>query len=105
MSNPEDKNQTRTTELGAYPRLEAAVEAMLGRVEGLRSDLQVARSKASDTKELLRKFTSGEEDPTRLMTRLQRLETENKVLLERLQKGREGVDRLLARIRFLEEQG
>lgn len=104
MSNPEDRKTSGTPDLGAFPRLEAAVDATLARVEGLRADLKVARRQASDTKELLRKFTDGEEDPSRLMTRLKRLEEENKVLLERLQKGREGVERLLARIRFLEEK-
>jgi CHASE3 domain sensor protein len=56
-------------------------------------------------RELLRKFTEGEEDPARLMTRLRTLESGNQELLDRLQKGKGGVDRLLARIRFLEEQG
>jgi hypothetical protein len=55
--------------------------------------------------QLLQKFTEGEEEPTRLLTRLRTLEEENQELLERMKKGKEGVERLLARIRFLEEQG
>ena len=105
MSNPEDRNRTSAADMGTFPRLEAAVEAMVGRVEGLRAELQVARSQASATNDLLRSFTAGEEDPSLLMTRLLSLEAENKLLLERLQEGRKGVERLLARIRFLEDRG
>ena len=56
-------------------------------------------------KELLRRFTEGEEEPTRLLSRLSDLEAQNQELLNRLKTGKEGVERLLARIRFLEEQG
>jgi len=96
--------QSGTPDLEAFPRLEAAVDATLGRMEALRADLHVTRKQAAAGKDLLRKFTDGEEDPSRLMARVQRLEGENKVLLERLQQGKEGVERLLARIRFLEEK-
>ena len=105
MSKPEHKKQADTPDLEAYSNLETAVEATIARIEGLQADLQKAKSQASDMEGLLRKFTVGEEEPARLIARLQRLEEENKVLLERLQSGREGVERLLARIRFLEEQG
>jgi hypothetical protein len=40
-----------------------------------------------------------------MLTRLEKLESENQDLLFRVEKGKEGVERLLARIRFLEEQG
>ena len=102
MSNPEDRNRTSAPELS---RLEAAVEAMVDRIEGLRAELKVARSQASATNDLLRSFTAGEEDPSQLVTRLQSLEAKNALFLERLQEGKKGVDRLLARIRFLEDQG
>ncbi len=105
MSKPEDKKKADTPDLEAYSHLETAVEATIARVEGLQADLEKAKSQASDMEGLLRKFTDGEESPTHLIARLQRLEEENKVLLERLQGGRDGVERLLARIRFLEEQG
>ena len=105
MSKQEDDRPGPSPDIEAFNRLEGAVDSALSRLEGLRADLQVSRKKAGEMETLLRKFTGGEEDPSSLMSRLQRLEDENGVLTERLRKGREGVQRLLARIRFLEEQG
>lgn len=105
MSKPEDKTSGRSWDQEAFDRLEAAVEAALARVEALRSELRTSKEKATEMEALLRKFTGGEEDPSSLLSRLQRLEDENGVLTERLRKGRDGVQRILARIRFLEEQG
>lgn len=105
MSRPEDKHSGSPPDLEAFTRLESAVGAALARVDGLKSDLRVTRARAAEMEILLRKFTGGEEDPSSLLSRLQRLEDENGVLTERLRKGRDGIQRLLARIRFLEEQG
>jgi len=105
VSKPEDKSPKGSSDIEAFDRLEAAVEAALTRVEGLKGELRTARARAGEMQTLLKKFTGGEEDPSQLLSRLQRLEDENGVLTERLRKGRDGVQRLLARIRFLGEQG
>ena len=105
MSKPEDKNPVRSWDQEAFERLEAAAEAALARLETLKGELRTSTAKAAEMETLLRKFTGGEEDPSDLLSRLQRLEDENGVLTERLRKGRDGIQRLLARIRFLEEQG
>lgn len=105
MSNGEARSQTGPPDLQALARLEEAVEATLSRLGALEADLKESRRQASEMEEVLRKFTGGEEDPSQMVSRLHRLEKENKMLLDRMQKGREGVERLLARIRFLEEQG
>jgi predicted nuclease with TOPRIM domain len=105
VSKPEDKSPGRSWDQEAFDRLEAAIEVALTRVEKLRAELRTSKEKAAEMETLLRKFTGGEEDPSSLLSRLQRLEDENGVLTERLRKGRDGVQRLLARIRFLEEQG
>jgi hypothetical protein len=105
VSKQEDSQQQGFSEVEAFDRLEAAVDAALARVERLQGELGAARAQAGEMQTLLRKFTGGEEDPAQLLSRLQRLEDENGVLTERLRKGREGVQKLLARIRFLEEQG
>lgn len=105
VSKPEDKNSGRSWDQEAFDRLETAVEAALTRIETLQSELRTSREKSVEMETLLRKFTGGEEAPSSLLSRLQRLEDENGVLTERLRKGRDGVQRLLARIRFLEEQG
>jgi predicted nuclease with TOPRIM domain len=77
----------------------------VAQLKDLRHRLDQAQEEGQETKELLRKFTQGEEDPARLINRLKQLEAENEELLERLKRGKVGVERLLARIRFLEEQG
>ena len=105
MSRPEDKNPVRSWDQEAFDRLEAAAEAASARLESLKVELRTSAAKAAEMETLLRKFTGGEEDPSDLLSRLQRLEDENGVLTERLRKGRDGIQRLLARIRFLEEQG
>ena len=102
MSNPEDN--TKATQSEALESLEEAVLKATEQLRELRSRLEGAEAEGREAKELLRQFTEGEEDPTRLRSRLNELESENQELLLRLGKGKEGVDRLLARIRFLEEQ-
>jgi len=105
VSRPEDKNPVGSWDLEAFERLESAVDAAVARVNGLKAELLASRAQAAEMETLLRKFTEGEEDPSDLLSRMQRLEDENGVLTERLRKGRDGIQRLLARIRFLEEQG
>jgi len=80
------------------------VDEALETMDDLRSRLGESQARCREMEELLRKFTQGEEDPSRLVSRLARLEEENTDLLDRIRRGREGTDRLLARIRFLEEQ-
>lgn len=105
MSNPEDKKENGISEEEAFERLEEAVNGAVAQLKELRADLGQAQEEGKEMKELLRKFTEGEEDPTRLLKRSRELEVENQELMERLRMGKEGVERLLARIRFLEEQG
>lgn len=105
MSYPEDNVTTQAPDAEAFERLEEAVHEAVTQLRELRARLQEARAEGREMKELLRQFTEGEEDPSRLLTRLETLEAENLDLLERLKRGRESVERLLARIRFLEEQG
>jgi hypothetical protein len=95
MSNPE---------VQAFDQLEKAVSGAVQQLKVLRGRLDEAQEEGREMKEILRKFTEGEEEPSRLLSRLKALEAENRELLDRLKKGREGVERLLARIRFLEEQ-
>ncbi len=85
-------------------RLAEAVRASVARMEELDRELAAARAQARSLEEQLKRFTSGEDDPSEFLTRLHRLEAENQVLLERVRKGRAGVDRMLAQVRFLEEQ-
>jgi uncharacterized alpha-E superfamily protein len=85
-------------------RLEKAVRAAVSSISDLEARLTESREKGEEMKELLRRFTGQEEDPSSLMSRLQALEAENRALRTRLHEGLEGVDRILARIRFLEEQ-
>jgi predicted RNase H-like nuclease (RuvC/YqgF family) len=89
----------------AFDDLEAMVARAARQLKELRGELREARAEGTETKELLRQFTDGEKDPASMLTRLEKLEAENKDLLFRVNKGKEGVERLLARIRFLEEQG
>jgi predicted transcriptional regulator len=92
-------------EIVAFDQLEEVVDGAVVQLRELRTQLSAAQGEALEMKELLRRFTEGEEEPTRLLTKLRNLEEENEELMERLRRGREGVERLLARIRFLEEQG
>ena len=105
MSNPEQEAKKGNQVGPAFEQLEEAVNSAAARLKELRSRLGQAQEDCREMKELLRKFTEGEEDPAGLMTRLSDLDSENGELRDRLKKGKEGVDRLLARIRFLEEQG
>lgn len=105
MSKPEHSSPVEPMEAQAWARLEEAVSGTLTRIVELRVHLQEAQLQGRNMQGLLRKFTGGEEDPSKLAVRLQELETANQDLLERLAKGRAGVERLLARVRFLEEQG
>ena len=105
MSKREGKVKKGKPEVQAFHRLEEVVNGAVAQLKELRSLLGQAQDEGLEMRELLRKFTEGEEDPARLMTRLRTLESENQDLLDRLQKGKGGVGRLLARIRFLEEQG
>ena len=105
MSNPEGREKNGNSEVQAFDQLEEAVLGAVTQLKDLRSRLDQSQQEGQEIKELLRKFTEGEEDPTRLLSRLNELEAENQDLLERLKRGKEGVERLLARIRFLEEQG
>jgi hypothetical protein len=85
-------------------RLAEAVRSSVARMRELERELVEARAQMRSLEDQLRRFTSGEENPSELLTRLGRLEAENRVLVERLQKGRAGVERMLAQVRFLEEQ-
>ena len=105
MSKPEGKAKKGKPGVQAFHQLEEAVNAAVAQLKELRSHLGQAQEEGQEMRELLRKFTEGEEDPARLLTRLRTLESENQEFLDRLKKGKEGVERLLARIRFLEEQG
>ncbi len=105
MSNPEDKKKRGNPQAQAFKALEKSVRAAVDQIQDLRTRLDQARGESREMQELLRKFTGGEEEPTRLLSRLKNLEEERKELLARVAKGKEGVERLLARIRFLEEQG
>ena len=105
MSKREDKSQRGPSEATALDELETAVLGAVAHMKDLRGRLEEALGEGAQTRDLLRKFTEGEEDPSEIMDRLRRLELENQELLERLKRGKEGVERLLARIRFLEEQG
>ena len=105
MSKRERKGKRVAPEMKAFDELEAMVVRAAGQLKDLRADLKRSRAEGVETKELLRQFTEGEEDPAQMLTRLEKLESENQDLLFRVKKGKEGVERLLARIRFLEEQG
>ena len=105
MSNPEVKARSVSRDGSAFCRLEGAVDGAVAQLKELRARLGQTQDENREMKDLLRKFTEGEEDPARMMTRLGELEVENRELLDRLKIGKEGVERLLARIRFLEEQG
>jgi len=105
VSNPEHKAKKGNPVDPAFKRLEVAVNSAAAQLKELRGRLGQAQEDCRGMKELLRKFTEGEEDPAGLMTRLNDLDSENRELLARIKIGKEGVDRLLARIRFLEEQG
>jgi hypothetical protein len=91
-------------ETEALARLERAVRAAVAAISDLEAQLGESRGKGEEMKELLRRFTGGEEDPSGLLSRLQALEKENRLLRDRLNQGLVSVDRILARIRFLEEQ-
>ena len=105
MSKPGNKKMKGGRVVPAFKQLDGAVKNATAQLKDLRGRLDQAKDEGLEMKELLRQFTGGEEDPARLMTRLNDLESENQELLVRLKQGKEGVDRLLARIRFLEEQG
>ena len=105
MSNREARKKAGEQEVVAFDQLEEMVDGAVAQLGELRKELSEAQDEGQEMKELLRKFTGGEEEPNRLLTNLRALEAENQELLERLKLGKEGVERLLARIRFLEEQG
>lgn len=105
MSNPEGKKKKGAPKDTAFDQLEEAVAGAVAQLTDLRVRLAQAQDESLEMKELLRRFTGGEEDPGRLLSRLSTLESEKQELLVRLKKGKDGVERLLARIRFLEEQG
>lgn len=105
MSNPGDNAKTDGPDLAAFDQLEGAVDGAVARLRDFRLRLDQAEKEGREMKELLRQFTRGEEDPARLLSRLESLELKNQELLDRLKRGKQGVERLLARIRFLEEQG
>ncbi len=105
MSYPERENGKKDLHGEDFKRLGVAVEASASRIRELRRQLSLARAQGRSLEDQLRKFTGGEEAPSQLLARLDRLEAENEILRDRIQKGREGVERMLARIRFLEEQG
>jgi len=105
VSKREGKVKKGNPEAQAFNQLEEVVNGAVAQLKELRSRLGKAQEEGLEMKELLRKFTGGEEDPALLLTRLRTLESENQEFLARFKKGKEGVERLLARIRFLEEQG
>ena len=103
MSNPGGAG-TEVTERQALARLEAVVGRLLDRTDRLRERTRAAEARVQDVEELLRRFTSGEEDPGQLLEKVRRYEEETRELRERLDEGKAGVERILARIRFLEDQ-
>ena len=92
-------------EVKGFAELEEVVNSAVAQLKELRTQIDRTQKEGGEMKELLRKFTEGEEDPALLIARLRDLESENQEFLNRLKRGKEGVERLLARIRFLEEQG
>lgn len=107
MSSPEGDDGAVSAagdERQALARLEAAVGRALDQVADLQHRATTAEARVQDVEALLRRFSHGEENPARLLERLQLLQEENRELRDRLNRGREGAERLLARIRFLEEQ-
>ncbi|MEX0979909.1 MAG: hypothetical protein WDZ89_02375 [Gemmatimonadota bacterium] len=103
MSSPEGPDDT-VSERQALARLEEAVGRALERMSALQRRATGAEARVRDLEALLRRFTSGDDNPARLMDRLRLLQEENDELRARLNEGREGAERLLARIRFIEEQ-
>ncbi len=103
MSNPEGNGDRAAW--SAFDELEGIVDSALAEVEKLRRRTAQVEAEHAEMTELLRRFTQDEENPGRLLTRLEALERENADLRDRLEQGRDGVKRLLARIRFMEEQG
>ena len=88
----------------ALAELESAVGGLLDRLSDVSDRAEEAEGKSEELEELVKRFTGDDAAPSRMLTRLERLEQENQDLRGRLQKGRAGVDRLLAKIRFLEEK-
>jgi septal ring factor EnvC (AmiA/AmiB activator) len=88
----------------ALKRLERAVTLALKQLGEAREHAQEAAARSSEYETLVRRFTEDEDEPGRMLSRLQILETENQDLRTRVEKSREGVERMLAKIRFLEEQ-
>ena len=86
-----------------FARLETAVGRLLAERERLVARAAKAEARIRDVEALLRRFTTGDEDPAEWRSRLETLQEENGELRERLEEGREAVERLLAQIRFLEE--
>jgi len=105
VSNQERDPSGKTPPQEGFDRLERAVAAAASRVKELAGRLASAQAETRRLEAQLQRFTGGEETPSELLARLQRLEAENEVLHDRIKRGREGVEKLLARVRFLEEQG
>lgn len=102
MSNSADSGVS--PDQAALKRLERAVTVALKRMDEARGSAEEATARSSEYETLVRRFTKDEDEPGRMLSRLQTLEAENEDLRVRVQKSREGVERMLAKIRFLEEQ-
>ncbi|MEX2531448.1 MAG: hypothetical protein WD960_11810 [Gemmatimonadota bacterium] len=102
MSESGDRNGV-VDEREDFARLERAVGKLLAERKQLVARASRAEARIRDVEALLRRFTTGDEDPAEWRSRLETLQRENAELRERLDGGRESVERLLARIQFLEE--
>lgn len=91
-------------EVAALRTLELAVGRALARIEELGTRAVEAEARSAELAEIVRRFTGDRKDAERLLSRLDRLESENTDLRTRVDRGREGVERLLARVRFLEDR-
>jgi hypothetical protein len=81
----------------ALARLDKAVGKLL--------DERIALlGRVGELEALLDRMRKGKADPVELLSRLSRMESENRELKGRIEEGREGIDRLLSRLRFLENQ-
>jgi hypothetical protein len=105
VSKPGD-NGTRGAgpELEAFTTLERSVAAALDRLERVTERLTAAEARSAELEQVVVRFTGDPKQAGQLLSRLDRLESDNRDLRQRLDQGREGVERLLAKIRFLENQ-
>jgi chaperonin cofactor prefoldin len=88
-----------------FPRLEKALERLLGEFDNLQQRCAAAEERVQHLEAALRNNSdsSGELDPVALANRVHLLEQENRFLARRLDRARESVKRITARLQFLDE--